>query len=75
MLGKGAYVVLVDGELMEFGHWDEIPAEVDAIIKFLPDIPPGPHTHEQHEQLDRLTEIFHSFMQRERRHASRDQDR
>jgi len=75
MLGRGAYIVLVDGELRHLDHWDQIPAEVDAIIKFLPDIPPGPHTHEQHEQIDRLTEIFQSFMQRERRHASRDQDR
>ena len=75
MLGAGQYVVLLNGELLAFGHWNDIPAKVDAIIKFLPDIPPGPHTDEQHEQIERLTETFREFMKRERKHASRDQNR
>ncbi len=76
MLGKGKYTVLDGGELLHFAHWDDLPAEFDAVIEFLPDIPPSPHTHEQHEAIDRLPATFGEFMKRERKHAaSRDPGR
>jgi hypothetical protein len=70
MMGKGEYTILLDGQLLHFTHWDDLPAEFDAMIKFMPDIPPGPHTHEQHEAIERLPQIFREFMLRERKHAS-----
>ena len=74
-MGEGEYTVLDGGELLHFTHWDDLPAEFDAIIKFLPTIPPGPHTHEQHEAIDRLPQTFREFMQRGRKYASRNPSR
>ncbi len=74
-MGSGEFIVLVDGRLDRFSHWDGIPAVVDAIVKFLPDIPPGPHTAEQHDAIELLPKIFAEFMKRERGHACRDKNR
>lgn len=64
-MGEGEYIVLIRGELRRFTHWDQIPEQFGNLIKFLPAIPPGPHTHEQHEELERMTEIFRGFLARE----------
>lgn len=72
-IGAGDYLVIVGGQLCRYTHIDQIPGDFDHIVKFLPDIPPGPHTHEQHEDIERLGETFRAFMEKEyaRRHASR----
>lgn len=62
-LGKGEYLVLVDGKVQSFSHWDDLPEKGD-IVKFLPEIPPGPHTEEQHRQIDELPAIFAGFLRR-----------
>lgn len=62
-LGKGEYQVLVGGELLSFSHWNDLPEKGD-IVKFLPEIPPGPHTEEEHRQIDELPAIFAGFLRR-----------
>lgn len=74
-MGEGDYIVLVDGQRLVLSHWDDIPAEVDAIIKFVPRIPPGPHTQAQHDEIEQLPSIFREFLKRERPYASRYKDR
>lgn len=45
----------------------------DLVIEFLPEIPPGPHTHEQHEEIESWVWKFDALMERER--ASRSKTR
>ena len=66
MLGAGSYLIMIDGKINKYTHWDQIPERFDNIIRFLPDIPPGPHTPEQHQAIEDLPNIFRRFMERER---------
>jgi hypothetical protein len=56
------FVVLKNGELKTYNNFDDIPEKIDNVIKFLPEIPEPPHTHEQHEEMgvwnDRLKELL-----------------
>ena len=53
--------------LAEYDLYENIPDDFDHVIEFLPEIPLGPHTPEQHEEIDswhdkflRLMEIEHA---------------
>ncbi len=74
-LGAGEYIVRVAGEIKQYSHFNQIPDDFQNIIKFLPAIPPGPHTHEQHEAIDQLPKIFQTFMKKEAANASRNKNR
>ena len=61
------FVVMISGVLHEFDNYEHIPAEFDHVIEFCPEIPPGPHTQAEHEEIDswqlkfqRLMEIEHA---------------
>ena len=53
---------IVNGELKKYTKYEDIPEEWDHIIKFVFDIPPEPHTEEQHEEMSvwngRLQELI-----------------
>lgn len=63
---KGEFVLIVDGELKTFYDYRDIPDDFDHVIKFIPDVPPGPHSHEQHEEMERWTELLQRLMDKER---------
>lgn len=63
-LGAGTYIVLAGGRWLELGHWDDIPEAIDELIAFLPEIPPGPHTPEEHDEMARLTDRLHEVLAR-----------
>lgn len=65
-MGAGTYLVIVDGKICRYTHWDDIPDAFENIVSFRPDIPPSPHTREQHREIERIPEIFKQFMERER---------
>jgi hypothetical protein len=46
------FTVIVNGELKTFSDYDDIPEEFEHVIEFLPEIPPGPHTQEQHDEIE-----------------------
>jgi len=57
--------VLVDGEVVTYTEYDDIPDQFDNLIKFDPEIPEGPHTDEEHEWIESLTEYMSELMRRE----------
>jgi hypothetical protein len=59
------FTILLDGKLIDYENFEDIPDKFDNLIQFLPDIPPGPHTDEQHEEIDRWMERFAELMKRE----------
>lgn len=52
--------------LITVDNVDLIPRDFKNIIEFIPEVPPPPHTHEQHEELDKWNIIFQELMQIEK---------
>lgn len=50
-----------------FDDYRDIPEDFKFkhVIKFLPDIPPPPHTPEQHMEIHEWNEIFSNLMEKE----------
>jgi hypothetical protein len=59
------FVVLVGGQLQEYQKYEDIPQVIDNVIQFLPEIPEGPHTDEQHEEIHEWENRFKELMKRE----------
>ena len=52
--------------LIPVDNVDLIPRDFKNIIEFIPEVPPPPLTHEQHEELDKWNIIFQELMQIEK---------
>lgn len=59
------FVVLVEGNLKTYNCFDDIPEKFDNLIKFVPKIPDGPHTHEEHTEIEMWNERLKELMTRE----------
>ena len=62
-------MIMHGNTLAEYDLYEDIPDDFDHVIEFLPEIPPGPHTQEQHEEIDSWTDKFLRLMEIE--HARR----
>ena len=60
------FVILVNGELVTYTNYDDIPEQFYNIIKFLPDIPDGPHSHDDHDEISKWNERLQQLMEKER---------
>ncbi len=49
---KGRFVVRVEGGLKTYNDYNEIPSNIEDVISFEPDVPLGPHTPEEHEEIE-----------------------
>ena len=58
------FVVRINESLLEFSNYDDIP-EFDNLIRFEPEIPPEPHTEEQHEEIEKWNDKLKILMKRE----------
>ena len=68
MTGAGRYSwVGLDGELHHGRHWDDLPADMDRLVAFVPDYPEPPHTDEEHLAMATFTDKLQEAMQRCRR--------
>ena len=55
MAGEGRYSwVGLDGELRHGAHWNDLPAEMDRLVAFVPDMLPEPHTQADHDAMDQF---------------------
>jgi hypothetical protein len=57
------FTVIVNGELKAFSDYDDIPEEFEHVIEFLPEIPPGPHTQEQHDEIEMWNDRLKKLME------------
>jgi hypothetical protein len=62
----GEFIFIVNGELVKFTDYNDIPTEFDHVIKFAPDIPDGPHTPEEHDLIETWNVKFQQLMEIER---------
>ena len=59
------FVILLNGELVTYTRYEDIPERFDNVIRFIPEIPEPPHTHEQHEEIDSWNGRLQELMKRE----------
>jgi hypothetical protein len=65
------FVILRRGVLETYTQYEDIPQDFEHVIEFIPDIPDGPHTDEQHEEIDQWNDRLQELMAIERsRYAS-----
>jgi hypothetical protein len=64
------FVILRKGVLETYNKYEDIPEDFDHVIKFLPEIPAGPHTHEQHSEIETWNAKLQKLMEIERKNAS-----
>ena len=57
---------IVNGELVTYDRYEDIPETFEHVIKFLPDIPPEPHNEEEHEEIQEWNNKFQKLMDKER---------
>ena len=56
---------MINGELQIFERFEDIPEDFDHVIEFVPEIPDGPHTHEQHEEIEKWNDSVRTSWSRE----------
>ena len=49
-----------------FERYEDIPEEFDYLIEFVPEVPPGPHTEQEHEEIASWLDKFDRIMERQR---------
>lgn len=57
------FVVKRNGVLETYDDYDSIPDDFDHVIKFIPEIPEGPHTPEQHDEIDKWPARLQKLME------------
>ena len=57
---------IINGELVTFDKYEDIPEEFEHVIKFLPDIILPPHTQEDHDELAKWDDRLQELMEKER---------
>ena len=60
----GEFIVRVDGEEQSYTDYNDVPQEVEAVIKFLPNVPEDPHTLQQHEEISKWNEEMLGLVER-----------
>ena len=59
------FKILIDGKVKTFRKFEEIPETFENVIAFEPKIPEGPHTPEQHAEIDSWSDKFKELLKRE----------
>ena len=60
------FIIRDKGKLITYTKYEDIPEVFDHLIKFLPEIPPEPHTPEQHEEIGQWNNRLQQVIKRER---------
>jgi len=61
------FVILDGNQLKSYDRFENIPLEFDNLISFKPCIPEGPHTEEQHDEINSWNDKLKELMKRERK--------
>jgi len=70
------FVVLRQGKLEEYTEFDQIPWDFENLICFKPELPPPPHTEEQHRIISEWNNKLQALLKIERiNNARRNENR
>ena len=56
--------IIFKGKIQTYTEFEDMPAEFEHLVAFLPEIPPPPHTTEQHAEIDSWQDKFNQLMGR-----------
>jgi len=59
------FIIKKDGILETYNKYEDIPESFDHVIKFVPSIPPSPHTKQQHDEINLWNTKLQELMRRE----------
>lgn len=59
------FKILKNGKTRVYQRFEDIPESFENVIAFEPEIPPPPHTEEQHDEIDSWGEKLKELMKRE----------
>jgi hypothetical protein len=59
------FILLIDGKQKTFHNYEDIPEKFQHVIKFSPEIPEGPHTEEQHTEINSWNSKLQLLMKKE----------
>ena len=62
---QGNFVILRNNQLETYTEYKAIPESFTNLIKFEPVYPPGPHTDEQHEEMEKYPDYLTELLGRE----------
>ena len=57
------FVIMQDDKLYEYTKYEQIPSDFDHVIEFAPEIPPGPHTDQDHDEIAQWGVKFERLME------------
>lgn len=64
------FVVMRRGKLETYTEFEDIPKDFEHVIEFAPEVPPGPHTDQQHDEIDQWNDRLQQLMRIENARSS-----
>jgi len=61
------FVILNNSILETYTKYEDIPESFDNVIEFIPEIPEGPHTEDQHQLIDQWNDKLTELLKRQTR--------
>ena len=61
------FAILIDVKVQVFDNYDDIPETFENVIRFEPEVPPEPHTEEQHHEIEQWNNKLQQLLKRETR--------
>ena len=61
---ESEFIVKIGKKLFEYTNINDIPEKFDHLIKFVPTVPPEPHSEEEHELIDSFMDKFKEIQKR-----------
>jgi len=58
------FVIMRRDKIETYDCYDHVPDDLDHVIEFVPEIPPGPHTQQQHDEIDSWLDHFNTLMEK-----------
>lgn len=59
------FVILLNGELRTYNRFEDIPLLFNNLIEFRPSVSEGPHTEEEHAQMETWNLKLQELLKRE----------
>ena len=57
---------IINGELVLYDKYEDIPEDFEHVIRFIPDVPPEPHTEDEHAEMALWNIRLQELMEKER---------
>tara|TARA_B100000519_G_C13813462_1_gene236869 strand:- start:235 stop:441 length:207 start_codon:yes stop_codon:yes gene_type:complete len=61
---EGEFIVKIGKKLFEYTNINDIPEKFDHLIKFVPTVPPEPHSEEEHKLINSFMIKFKEIQKR-----------